>query len=82
MFNIELTINGKPMTEANIKNEFDQAVFEAVVDGAKQSVAAAISEEEASKITIDVIGTDIENLSLNIEGPDDIVEKIEKGLSE
>jgi len=82
MFNIEMTINGKPMTESNIKNELDQAVFDAVVERAKESVAAVVSAEEALQIKIDVIGTDIDNLSLNINGPDEIVQKIEKALSE
>lgn len=77
-----MTINGKPMTESNIKNELDQAVFVSAVEGAKESVAAVISAEEASQIKIDVIGTDIDNLSLNINGPDEIVKKIEKSLSE
>lgn len=77
-----MTINGKPMTENNIKNELDKAVFEAAVEGVKESVSAVISAEEASQIKIDVKGSDINNLSLNINGPDEIVAKIEKALSE
>jgi len=43
---------------------------------------AEITEEEAAKITIDVVGTDLNNLSLRIDGPDEITKKIENALSE
>ena len=82
MFNIEMTINDKQMTESNIKNELNQAVFDAAVERAKESVATVISAEEALQIKIDVIGTDLDSLSLNINGPDEIVQKIEKAFSE
>ena len=32
--------------------------------------------EEAAKITVDVVGFNINNLSFNIKGPEEIVEKI------
>jgi hypothetical protein len=82
MFEVKMTINGKPMTEANIKNELEKAMFETVVEGIKETVESAVSKDEALQIKIDVIGTDIEALSLNISGPDDIVAKIEAALAE
>ena len=82
MFEVKMTINGKPMTEANIKNELEKAMFETVVEEIKETVESAVSKDEALQIKIDVIGTDVEALSLNISGPDDIVAKIEAALAE
>ncbi|CAK2779923.1 conserved hypothetical protein [Vibrio crassostreae] len=82
MFQVEMTINGKPMTEANIQNELEKAMLEAVVEGIKETVESAISKDEALQIKIDVVGNDIEDLSLKISGPDDIVVKIEAVLAE
>ncbi|MCF7496484.1 hypothetical protein L3V35_15665 [Vibrio sp. L5-1] len=82
MFQVEMTINGKPMTKANIQNELEKAMLEAVVEGIKETVESAISKDEALQIKIDVVGNDIEDLSLKISGPDDIVVKIEAVLAE
>lgn len=82
MFTLEMTINGKPFNETNFKDEIEKTVFQSVVESAKERVVSLITEEELSKISIDVVGTDIENLSLSIDGPDDIVNKIEAGLAE
>ncbi|HDI3235454.1 TPA: hypothetical protein PMB67_003490 [Vibrio cholerae] len=82
MFEFKMTINGKPMTEANIQSELEKAMLETVVEGIKETVESSVSKDEASQIKIDVIGTDIENLSLKISGPDEIVAKIEAALAD
>ncbi|KAA1160328.1 hypothetical protein [Pseudoalteromonas fuliginea] len=82
MFEFKMTINGKPMTETNIKNELEIDMFETVIEVIKETVESAISKDEALKIKIDVIGTDIEALSLDIIGPDDIVNKIKAALDD
>ncbi|EGR3219706.1 hypothetical protein RGL42_002790 [Vibrio parahaemolyticus] len=82
MFEVKMTINGKPMTEANIQSELEKTMLEAVVEGIKETVESTVSKDEASQVTIDVIGTDIEDLSLEISGPDEIVAKIEAALAE
>lgn len=80
MFDVKMTINGKPATEANIKDALEQAMVEAAVAAVKEKIAAAISAEEASQITIDVAGEDIGNLSLSVKGPEEIVNKINDAL--
>lgn len=82
MFQVEMTINGKPMTEANIQNELEKAMLEAAVEGIKETVEFAISKDEALQIKIDIIGNNIEGLSLKIIGPDEIVAKIEAVLAD
>lgn len=82
MSDVDVTINGKPLTEQNIKNVVDQMVFEAVVEGAKKQIMSVLSDDEASKVTINVVGTDIENLTLEFKGPDDVILKINKATKQ
>lgn len=81
MFDIKMTINGKPMTQANMKNTIDQAVFNAAVQGIKENITNAITASEAAQIKIDVQGNNVHNLKLSISGPDDITAKINKALA-
>jgi hypothetical protein len=81
MFNIKMTINGKPMTQTNIKDTIEQAAFNAAVQGMKEKITNTITASEASQIKIDVQGNDIHNLKLNISGPENIVAKINKAMA-
>jgi hypothetical protein len=78
---LKMTINCKPMTADNIKATLEQAVFNAAVEQMKQKVSNAITAAEAAQISIDVQGTDLKNLGLKINGPKEIVNKINKALS-
>lgn len=80
MFEIKMTINGKPLTEANFTSEFDKMIAEASLDSMKEHISSVLSEDEASKLTIELEGP-IENLSVNVKGPEDIVTKLESTLS-
>ena len=77
MIDLKMTVNGKPYSEANLENE----IFNATVEGIKESVTSCITPEEASNIDIEVSGSDLSSLTLTINGPDDIVAKIEAALS-
>lgn len=81
MFDITMTINGKPATEANIKDALERAMFEATVEAVKEKIRNAITAAEAAQIKVDVVGKDISNLSLNINGPEEIVSKIQAALA-
>jgi hypothetical protein len=81
MFEVEMTINGKPATEANIENEIDRAVFDAVISGLRETITSTITPAEARQISIDFQGNNIQSLSANISGPDEIVKKVEAALA-
>ncbi|KKK55019.1 hypothetical protein LCGC14_3078800 [marine sediment metagenome] len=66
------------MTEAKIQSELEKAMLEAIVKGIKETVESVVSNDEASQITVNVI----EDLSLNITGPDEIVAEVEAALVE
>lgn len=66
------------MTEAKIQSELEKAMLEAIVKGIKETVESVVSNDEASQITVNVI----EDLSLNITGPDEIAAEVEAALVE
>jgi len=77
MIDLKMTVNGKPFTESNFEAEILKAVSEQV----KNSITSIVSEEEASQITVDILGSTLDDLSLNVNGPEEIVNKIENQLS-
>lgn len=81
MSGVTMTINGKPATEANIKDALERAMFETAVGALKGKINDAISKEEASQITVNVLGKGIGDLSLNINGPEEIVNRIKAALA-
>ena len=48
MFDIKMTVNGKPITKTNVKNEIERALFENAIETAKEKISNTISSKEAS----------------------------------
>ncbi|MCG9745807.1 hypothetical protein [Shewanella sp. Isolate8] len=78
---IKMTINGKPATSSNIKTEFDKMILEGVIEITKNAATSILTLEEQSQITIDVEGNSLDNLSLKVSGPDELVDKVSAALS-
>ncbi len=78
---IKFTLNGKNISANNIKPSIEQIMFNSAIEQIKNKVVASITEKEASEISIDVIGTNLESLNLNISGPKEIVDKIKASLN-
>jgi hypothetical protein len=82
MFEIKMTINGKPFTEANLKYALERAPsYKAMISGFKEKVSKVLTAEEAAQITIDVQGNGINDLSFIVKGPEDIANKTKKAFS-
>ena len=47
---------------------------------ARQRVADAIGHENLSKVTLSFSGSDLEDLKMHVDGPDDLKIKIEEAL--
>lgn len=47
---------------------------------ARQRIADVIGPENMSKVTVTFTGTDLEDLKMHVEGPDDLKVKIEEAL--
>ena len=58
----------------------EKAILDSVIEKVTEDVMAKLTQEEANKISVVVIGSDLNNLSLNFKGPEEIVSKIEDEL--
>ncbi len=81
MFNVKMTINGKAATQSNFRNEIEKSVFTSLIAQIKEKIQKTITSSESSQITIDIKGHDIKSLGVNVNGPKEIVDKINKALS-
>jgi hypothetical protein len=81
MFEIKMTINGKPFNETNIKDALERATYKAMISGFKERIYKVLTAEEAAQITIDVQGTGINDLSFIVKGPEEIANKTKKAFS-
>lgn len=77
-----LTINGKPFTEKRFQDEMEKEMVRAIAEDTEKHILSLLTPSEASKLKIDLVGNDLENLSVDVDGPDEIVEKVRKALGE
>lgn len=80
MFNIKMTINGRPMTEANIKSELDRAVLGQIREHIQKQLKDVPTELNVEKLTVELVGTDLNNLSVRLSGPDELLKQAKKAL--
>jgi len=79
MLNISCEINGQKIDLRN-RNVIEQTIINAVAEKGIEAVRSVLSQEEISKITITINGKSVDDLSLNISGPDEIIDKIKSSL--
>jgi hypothetical protein len=73
MFNPKELLNGYLReNEDSIRSEKE--------DLARERVAAVIGRENLSKVTLTFSGADLEHLTMNVEGPDELKARIEEAL--
>jgi hypothetical protein len=79
MINITCEIGGKKI-DISDKSAISNALFQALVDRAIGVATKVLTPEETAQITIKVVGDSIDDVSLNINGPGEIVDKIKAAL--
>jgi len=79
MINVTCEINGQKVNIKN-RNAIEQAIINAAVSKGVDVVKSKLSAHEASQVTITVKGKSLDDLSLNISGPEEILEKIKSAL--
>ena len=77
---IKVTINGKPAIPSEVKNELERSVLDAIIDEVKKTIRSTTSFEESQQITLHVIGSDLESLAFDLEGPEEIVNRARAGF--
>ena len=78
---IKITFNGKPMTATKVTNELDRSVLDAIIDEITKTIRSTTSLQESQQITLHVIGSDLETLAFDLEGPPEIVHKAQAGFA-
>lgn len=77
---IETTINGKPIDDVNFEDEIERMLLKASLLSIKEHINNLVSPEETKELTINFIGEDFENLSIEIKGPEALVQKIKDSM--
>jgi hypothetical protein len=77
---IKITINGEPAIPDTGKNELERSVLDAIIDEVRKTIRSTTSLEESQQITLHVIGSDLQNLAFDLEGPEEIVNRARAGF--
>lgn len=81
MFEITVTVNGKPYDEATFEDELEKAILKSAADQVTEKIVGALSPTEARQITLDFKGS-VDNFGVTINGADEIIEKATAALNE
>lgn len=79
MINITCEIGGRKI-DISDKSAVNNALFQAVVDRAIGVATKLLTPEETAQIVIKVVGDSLDDVSLSINGPGDLVDKIKAAL--
>ena len=72
---IKITINGKPAKASKVRNELERSVLDAIIDEIKKTIRSTTGFKESQQITLHVVGTDLNSLAFDLEGPPEIVNR-------
>lgn len=75
MFNITCKINGQEI-DTNDPKAINKMILADIISRASGDIKAKLTEDEQKKITINVIGDSLDDLSLNVSGPDEVIAKL------
>ena len=73
---IKVTINGEPAPPNEVKSELDRSVLDAIIDEVRKTIRSTTTFEESQQVTLHVMGSDLESLAFDLEGPEEIVNRI------
>ena len=80
MLKITYEVNGKKIDPKNFSSEMEQAILPAVAEKATEVVKSKLSVEEVAQITIVIQGSSLDDLSMNVRGPEEIIKKLTDAL--
>lgn len=81
MIEIKMTINGRPLTSDNIRDELEKVALESIKEQIHTLLAEIPHELNGEKLAVEVVGTDLHNLSVHISGPDELVQMAQSALA-
>lgn len=80
MIEIKMTINGRPLTECSFESEMERAAIASIKAKVQEKLQSVPSELDGEKLIVKVVGTSLNDLSVDLHGPVELVEKAKRAL--
>ena len=80
MIDIKMTINGRPFTTDNFHNELEKAVLGQILGHVQNQLQDVPAELNGEKLMVELLGDDLDNLSVKLSGPDELIEQARPAL--
>lgn len=80
MIEIKMTINGRPLTSDNLRDELEKAAIESIKDNIRNQLMGIPHEQNGERLTVEVVGSDFHNLSIHFSGPEELVQRAKSVL--
>ena len=80
MFNVTMTINGRPVTASNVKNELERAALEAVRESITDKLRQLPASASGERLQVNVVGSDLSHLEIKLSGPQELIDKAKELL--
>lgn len=80
MIDIKMTINGRPATSANITDAVERTVYEATRKQISDKLRAIGPSSDGKRLQVELKGSNMNNLSVSLSGPEELVEQAKKIL--
>ena len=80
MIEITMTINGRPLTANSLKDELEKAALESVKEHIREQLSGVPHELDGERLIVEIVGPDLHNLSVQLSGPDSLVEQAKVAL--
>lgn len=85
MVDIEFKWNGKTVRAdqlgALVANSLEEAILTELKDSVTETIRSIVDPETGEQPRVTIIGSSIDDLSLNIEGSEALVERVKNALS-
>jgi len=79
---ISCEINGRAVTAADLSSEAERAKVAAIIGDTAQRIRSLFDDDEWSQIHVKLTGSSTDDLTMNVSGPDYLVERVYEGLGE
>ncbi|WP_264499783.1 hypothetical protein [Luteolibacter flavescens] len=79
---IRFEVNGKKVGSEGLVDAWKEAARKGIEENMEARLRSALTPEEYSKLTWSIEGENLDELTLNLSGPDEIVSKAEEAVKD
>jgi hypothetical protein len=80
MIDVHFELNGRRVRPDQIGDAMEAAILKGVGEKAAEHVRSKLTPAEQRQVTVKVVGDSLDDLSIKISGPDEIVAKLKTAL--